>query len=435
MQRVVADCKLRATLRQHMFVRMAAIATLVAAAFGTCELLEIHIPLVPITLVALLLTAISAAVWLRLRRARPVTEAEVFGHILVDVAALTALLYLTGGLANPFAYCYLLFVLYAASVLPQGYGWSLAGICAACFPLLHLYYLPLPLADAAAVHASMDEWARVAGYVLLAGLVVWFALRLGEIRREHRHHVEAAAEEAARERYLLGLATLAAGTAHEMGTPLSTMSVVVGDLRRSAQPPADWKQSIDVLWQQIQQCKHSLSGLARASDLEQIGKALAVPARDFVEGLAERFRLLHPAVALELHCEPQAEALALRMDVTLEQALLSLLNNAAVASPETVGLHLSAADGVIEIEILDRGPGIPQRLRERLGRGPVGSRRGGHGLGLLIANSAIERLGGSVRLLDREGGGTCVLVELPALASSDAGQRGYGNKGARVAAA
>ncbi|HEX9182280.1 MAG TPA: HAMP domain-containing sensor histidine kinase, partial [Burkholderiales bacterium] len=312
-------------------------------------------------------------------------------------------------------------------------GWTLAAVCVMCFSLLQIFYVPLPLPNTPAAHAGLDEMVRWVVYVMLAGLVLWFALRLNELRGSHYRHIEAEAEESARERYLLGLATLAAGTAHEMSTPLSTMSVVVGDLRRSKQPPADWKEHIDLLWQQLQLCRHSLSGLARASDLEQLGKAHVVPARAFVEGLAARFRLLRPEVALGLHYTPDDEALALRVDLTLEQALLSLVNNAADASPEVVELRVGAAGGMLVIDILDRGPGISPQLRERLGRGPVGSRPGGHGLGLLIANSAIERLGGSVQLSDRDGGGTCARVELPLHAAAPAAGRDY--QGASVAAA
>ena len=440
MRETETGCKLRATLRQHLLVRMVVLVSLVALALGTCELLEIHIPLAPVVVIALLMAAVSAAAYVRLRRAERIGEAEIFGHILLDVAALTALLYFTGGVYNPFAYCYLLLVLYGATALPQRFGWALAAASVLCFSLLQVFYVPLPLPDTLAAHAGLDEMARWVVYVMLAGLVLWFALRLNELRRSHYRHIEAEAEERARERYLLGLATLAAGTAHEMGTPLSTMSVVVGDLRRSGQPPADWKEQIDLLWRQLLLCKHSLSGLARASDLAQLGKTHVVPARAFIEGLAKRFHLLRPEVPLSLHYAPDDNALALRVDLSLEQALLSLLNNAAQASPEAVDLRVSAEGAMLEIDILDRGPGISPQLRERLGRGPVGARPGGHGLGLLIANSAIERLGGSVLLRDREGGGTCARVELPLHAAAPAAPaapapgRDY-NKGASVAAA
>ena len=88
-------------------------------------------------------------------------------------------------------------------------------------------------------------------------------------------------------------------------------------------------------------------------------------------------------------------------------------------------LRASAEGEVLTIRILDRGPGIPPWLRERLGKSPVGPRDGGHGLGLMIANSAIGRLGGIVLLLDREGGGTCVQVELPLVAEGAIEQENF----------
>jgi two-component system sensor histidine kinase RegB len=105
----------------------------------------------------------------------------------------------------------------------------------------------------------------------------------------------------------------------------------------------------------------------------------------------------------------------LRTDSTLPQALLSFLNNAADASPHSVELRTGQKHSRLAIQILDRGPGIAPQLRERIGKGPVTTKDPGFGggAGVLIANSAIERFGGTVRIYDRTNGGTCVEIELP----------------------
>ena len=411
----------RVNMRRYAAVRALVLVGLAVIAVSTCEVLEIHIPLLPLLWVIVALSLLNGVYYLRLGKPWPVTHREIFANALIDVAGLTTLLYFTGGALNPLANCYLLLVLYATMVLPRHLSWSLAAICVVCYSALQLLYVPLPLTDPEAAHADLDEWARWVMYVLLAGVLAWFGIRLNDLRRAHIRHLENAAEEGARERYLVGLATLAAGTAHEMGTPLSTMSLVVDDMRRSTKPPPDWKQSVDVLWQQIQICRTSLLDLAYASDLDQLGKVRAEPALEFVQGTVARFRQMRPGVPVTLHYEGNGDA-AIRVDQTLRQALLSLISNASDASPDAVELRVSADDGVLTIRIMDRGPGIPPWLRERLGKGPVGPRDGGHGLGLMIANSAIGRLGGIVLLLDREGGGTCVQVELP-LAAEDAIER------------
>lgn len=411
----VREFMMRDTMRRYAAVRTMVIATVMAVTYLTWALLGIDLPLPVLSTILLLLVLLNGVLYVRAHHPRHFSDSEIFAHVMVDVAALTALLYYTGGALNPFAYCYLLLVLFVATTLPQRYGWMLAGICVACYTALRVHYVPLPLPDSMATHEDLDDLSRWVMYVLLAGLVVWFALRLNDLRRRHERHLQDEALEAARERYLLGLATQAAGTAHEMGTPLSTMRVLVGELRRSRTPPPDWKESIDMLWEQIEICRHALSDLARSTDPSQLAQAHTVPARAYLQALADRFHLLRPQIALRVDLAPWDAEVRIRSDLTLQQSLLSLIGSAADASPASVELRAALSGDALHVDILDRGPGVLERLRGSAGSGASGSPGAEHGLGQLIAHSAIERLGGSVHLLEREGGGACLRVVLPAL--------------------
>jgi two-component system sensor histidine kinase RegB len=408
-------CPARANLLQLAFLRVIAIAGQAATVYITYDFLDIRVPLAPLAGAIVFLALADAATFLRLRHLRLVTEPELFAQILVDVAVLTVLLYFSGGGSNPFASCYLLLVAYGANALPRGFAWGLAAVCIACYAALTRFNVPLPLPASMALEHELIRSAHWVNYSLLAALVAWCGVHLNEVLRQHHRHLEAESEKDARERYLLGLATLAAGTAHEMSTPLSTMSVVVGDLRRGNQPPPDWKRSIDVLWQQLQLCKRSLSDMAHATGVEKFGELESVSAMRFVLNLIDRFRLLRPQVPLKLRGKRMDDAFMLEIDGTLPQAVLSFLNNAADASPHSVELRAGRKNSRLAIQILDRGPGIAPRLRERIGKGPVTTKDPGFGdgAGVLIANSAIERFGGSVRIFDRTNGGTCVEIELP----------------------
>jgi two-component system sensor histidine kinase RegB len=407
----------RANLRQLALLRVIAIAGQAATVYVTYDLLEIRVPLAPLAGAIAFLALVDAATFVRLRHPRPVTEPELFAQILVDVAVLTVLLYFSGGAANPFASVYLLLVVYGANALPRGFSWGLTAVCIACYAALTGFNVPLPLPVSMYVEHELIRSAHWANYSVLAALLAWFGVRLNEVWRQHYRHLEVEAEKDARERYLLGLATLAAGTAHEISTPLSTMSVVVGDLRRDNQPPPDWKRSIDVLWEQINICKRSLSDMIESVDVEQLGRTQPMPASRFLRELVKRFQLLRPHVPVALQLASLEERLALRTDHTLSQALLSLLNNAADASPGSVELRAAQDDLVLVVQILDRGPGIAPQLRERLVRRFVTTKGRGGGVGVFIANGAIERFGGSVRIFDRKNGGTRVRVELPAFVS------------------
>jgi two-component system sensor histidine kinase RegB len=387
--------------------------------------LAVAIPFAPIAWVLAAYALLNAATAQRLHgawprfwsRRRPVTERELAAQLVVDIAALTFALYFTGGGINPFAASYLLLVVYASVALPPRPAWTIAVLCTLSYASLHFFNVPLPLADSARIDRNLNYFAHFNIYVALAALLAGYGLRLSDLRRLHLARAQAEADKDARERYLVGLAALSAGTAHQMSTPLSTMAVVVGDLRESGDtPPADWKQSIDMLWGQIQICKRSLEALAQGADVQRMGKVQRIRATQFARDVAERFRALRPEVQLKLRCAPLDDALMLSSDPTLPQAVLNFLGNAADASPHSVEMRAGLTDELrLAIQVLDRGPGIPDALRERIGRGLVTTKESGHGsgAGVLIGCAAVERFGGTIRISDRQAGGTIVQIELP----------------------
>jgi two-component system sensor histidine kinase RegB len=426
----VMDCeasasRARAHLRRLARIRWLAIGTVGALVYAAHTALEIRIPLVPLVQTLCVYALVNAATTLRLQAAwprfwsrhLPVTEHELGAQLLVDIAVLSSALYFTGGAINPFAACYLLLVLYASVALPPRLAWTVAVISMLAYAGLHLFRIPLPVSDAVSADRTLNYSAHFAIYLALAALVAGYGVRLSEMRRLYLARAQADAQKEARERYLVGLAALSAGTAHQMSTPLSTMAIVVGDLRESGEvPPQDWKQSIDMLWGQIQICRRSLEAMARSADVDRLGKIESVRAEQFVLDVAERFRALHPKVQLKLRCARLEDALTLSSDHTLPQAVLNFLGNAADASPHSVEMRAGLIDELLlAIEVLDRGPGIPAALRERIGKGLLSTKESGrgNGSGVLIACAAVERFGGTIHISDRRGGGTRVQIELP----------------------
>jgi two-component system sensor histidine kinase RegB len=401
----------------RLLVVMRAVAVVAMAAVYLCFdcFLDIRVPLAAVGAILGFYGLVDVAALLRLRDPAPVGEPEMLVQLLVDVAILTALLYLTGGAHNPVALYYLLLVLYSASALPPRLAWVLAGASVVCFVALHFFHVALPLPDSDDVGGQFDSFARMLLYAFIAILIAWFGIRLSALQQGQREQRRADAEKNARERYLVGLAALSAGAAHELSTPLSTISVLVNDLRESDSPPPDWRESIDMLWTQVQLCRRSLSDLAGTAGVESLGQLRSVRASELIAQVAARLRSLRPALQLKLSLQLD-DGLALQSDHTLPQSLMNFLNNAADASPTSVELH-AAQDALnplkLVIEVLDRGPGIAPELRQRLGKDVVTTKAAGHGAGILIAQTAIERLGGSVAISERRSGGTCVRIELP----------------------
>jgi len=389
----VMDCeastrRARAHLRQLARIRWLAIGAVGALVYAAHTALEIRIPLVALVQTLCVYALVNAVTMLRLQAAwprfwsrhLPVTEHELGAQLLVDIAVLSSVLYFTGGAINPFAACYLLLVLYASVALPQRLAWTVAMVCLLSYAGLHLFRVPLPLADAASTDRALNYSAHFAIDLALGALVAGCGVRLSEMRR-------------------------------------STMAIVVGDLREDSDvAPADWKQSIDVLWGQIQICKRSLDAMAHSAVVDRLGNIQCVRAEQFVLDVAERFRALRPAVQLELRYARLDDALTLSSDHTLPQAVLNFLDNAADASPHSVEMRAGLIDELLlAIEVLDRGPGIPPALRERIGNGLVTTKESGrgNGSGVLIACAAVERFGGTIHFSDRRGGRTRVQIELP----------------------
>jgi two-component system sensor histidine kinase RegB len=413
-----------AYLRLLVVMRAAAIVAMATVYLCFDCFLDIHVPLGLVGGILGLYGLVDAATLLRLRKPAAIGQPELLAQLLVDVAILTALLYLTGGSRNPVAFYYLVLVLYSATALPPRLAWPLAGASVVCFVALHFFHVALPLPDSPDV-GQFDSFARMLLYAFIAILIAWFAMRLSALQRVQREQRRADAEKNARERYLVGLAALSAGAAHELSTPLSTISVLVSDLRESESPPPDWRESIEMLWTQVQLCRRSLSDLAGAAGVESLGQLRSVRASELIAQVAARLRSLRPALPLKLGLQLDDD-LALQSDHTLPQALMNFLNNAADASPASVELR-AAQDALnplkLVIEVLDRGPGIAPELRQKLGKDVVTTKTAGHGAGILIAQAAIERLGGSVAISLRRSGGTCVRIELPGLRLSNESRR------------
>ena len=169
---------------------------------------------------------------MRLRRKLPVSSVEFFAQLMVDVFALTALLYFSGGSTNPFISLYLLPLTIAAAALPWAYTWVMAAITISCYTLLLFYYVPLPH-DHEEHNSEFN--LHVSGmwlaFVLSTVLIAWFVVKMGISIRERDKDLASAREQALRNEQLIALGTLAAGAAHELGTPLATMAIVSGELQ------------------------------------------------------------------------------------------------------------------------------------------------------------------------------------------------------------
>ncbi|MGB5082552.1 MAG: hypothetical protein WBO23_17625, partial [Burkholderiales bacterium] len=355
---MIAKVETRNGLRRLARIRAIAAGALAA---GIAYDAGVSVPLVPLAGAVLFLLSTATLAFLRLRHPQPVSEREIFGQLLADAATLTWILYFTGGGAHPLAIGYALLVLYACPMLPSRLVWAFAGVCISGLLALEFFTAPPAAAD-----PTLELLAPRMTFVLLVALAAWFGVRLNDdLRRQQRARASSDAEKEARERYLRGLAELYAETAHEMSTPLTTVALVLEDLRRSETPPPDWKQNIDLLSGEIQICKRALLELSLAANIERVGKPHSVSGKRLLLEVERRFRLQRPTVQFTPSRTRIDDSLALEGDDTLSLALLNLLDSAADASPHSVELRAESSNGALVIHILAGSRATA--ARERIG--------------------------------------------------------------------
>jgi two-component system sensor histidine kinase RegB len=401
----------RLTLLRGLLVVGQVLTTLVAA-----YALEVELPLGALFAVIVLYAIATALTWLRLRWVFPVSEAELFAQLLLDVVVLTMLLYLSGGSTNPFVVLYLLPLALTAAALPGRYTWAMAGVTAACYSLLFVFYRALP--DVHPGHGEVFTLHVVGmwlGFVLSAALIAFFAVRMAETLRERDRLRAAMREQELKHERVLALGTLAAGAAHELGTPLSTVAVLTRELEGELAGSTDVLNKLSVVRAQVQRCKEILATLSASAGAERAegGEARAVD--EFLHDLVARLTAQRPGVQVQTNFSGPLPAPRIVADQTLIQAILNVLNNAADVSPAEIEVEGRWAEDALELAVYDRGPGLPPAVEQLAGKEPVSTKEPeqGMGLGLFLASTTLQRFGGSIHLYDREGGGACAQIVLP----------------------
>lgn len=379
-------------------------------AFATLWL-EVHLPVEPVLGVMGLLAAFNAWTWWRMQKPQPVRDVGLFFQLFVDIVALSALLYLTGGATNPFVSLYLPALAVAAAILPWRYALTLALVSLGAYSAMMSNYVPLHVMDheMAMNYHLVGMWIN---FTLSAGLITWFVGRRSRLLREKDALLGLAREQHLKNEQMIALGTQAASTAHEMGTPLSTIALIAGDLRHDcARDPALARYGDDIatIESQIALCKASLDRMGVAASRDT-----PVVAVEWLAEFMEKWRVRCPDTRLKLSAE--ANDAQIRNAHDLGQILLILLDNAAKASSTTdsrVCVDLSIQEHLATIHVEDQGPGIAPELLKRLGSEQVASASGGQGIGLTLAFATARQIGARIVLSSKQGAGTTATVTMP----------------------
>ncbi len=399
-------------LRRLFGLRWAMLALMALLVMLVPGLLDIGLPqvvMLAIIAIGALLNALGH--WYAGRR-QSATANELCSQLIIDITTLSALIFFSGGATNPLVSLLLPPVAIAALALPRRQVMLIGVIAVAAYSVLMLFYLPLPIADAtrATQLHLIGMWLTFTVSALLIG---WIILRMSQLIRQRDAALAASREQALRDERVTAMGTLAAGAAHELGTPLATMALVAGELAQDARLPAEVRDDIDLLRRQIAACKEIISGLSRRAGAERLENTSLQPVDRWLDELRQKWHALRPQPGSRLVIGSDGPAPLIVADPRLEQALLNLLNNAANACPQPLLIRLAWSSSRIDIDIHDSGPGFPPEVLAICGRHKLPAHEGGCGVGLMLTCSAINQLGGTLHLSNPETGGALARIQLP----------------------
>lgn len=395
--------------------------------------------------ITLLMSVATVATFWRMSLAWPVTDPEFFAQLLLDVIGLGALLYYSGGATNPFISYLLVPLSIAAAILPSAYTISLALINIGIYSALLFFYIPLTIflpdinSKEIQAHIAMGHFpapgaptlnAHIFGmwcnFAISSALITYVVARMAATVREQQAELNRRRENALHNEQLLAVATLAAGTAHELGTPLSTMMVLLDDMHSDNYANADdlntdqlntdqLNADIALLKQQVLTCRSTLKNLVSTAESLQHAEPHIYAFDVALKLLLERWQIMRPHADYQLHTQQTAPCPAIAFDETLQQAIINLLDNAADTNSGPLAIRATWDHEFISLLIRDHGPGLPLDIIDQLGKAFVTTKGKGLGLGLFLSHATIERSGGDIRLYNHPDGGTEAVLRLPVI--------------------
>lgn len=414
MQRV--EPAARINLRWIARLRWGAVAGQVITIAVAARFVRSPLPQREMLLVCAVLALANVALHLWLARGGRPTDRAAALHLLVDIGALTALLALSGGRDNPFAVLYLVHITIGAVILPA--RWSALVALASVLAFSALQILPAHGLDLTGDSASLLLRGRFIAFVVAAAFISTFSLRMSEALRRRGEELDRARSDAEAAERLAALGTLAAGTAHELNTPLGTIAILAGEL--AAQLEGDRRTEAEEVRRQVRRCKEIISAMLAprgGADLEEakefeLAPVLAAAVRRWQEG--------RPGPQPALAIDPSVLRARARLPVrAFEQAVANLLDNAAEATEgrqaREVRVTLTRSRDELKLSVADNGVGVPEPLLRRIGEPFFTTKEPGRGvgLGLYLARHVVERQGGELEVESTEGRGTRVTLIVP----------------------
>jgi two-component system, sensor histidine kinase RegB len=379
--------------------------------------LSFSLPIVPAFLLIGASVVLNLIVMAQPRRPTRLDDRTTVAFLAFDIVQLSALLYLTGGLQNPFAVLMLAPVTVAATMLSRREVAIVAGLAILCLSVLALTYHPLP-------GPGDSEWVMPEIYLLGSWIALTLACLFSSIyvflvEREARRMSDAlTATQMAliREQKMSALGALAAAAAHELGSPLSTIRVIAKELAGEVPPDSEFAEDINLLLSESDRCRHILAELSRRPEPSSENPFDRMELPTIIQEVARPY--LPPTVRLDIEIDSSATSTTPTtfFGPEIQHGLGNILQNAAQFASQRIIVRLRWDEHRVEVTIHDDGPGYPPQVIDQIGEPYVSGRvkRGESlGLGIFIAQTLLENTGAELQFGNHPRGGARVHISWP----------------------
>jgi two-component system, sensor histidine kinase RegB len=405
-------------LQSLVYIRWLAILGQTFAVFLVHVILGYELAIIPAILLISASALVNVLVTLSYKPTARLSDRGAILYLFYDALQLTGLLYLTGGLTNPFSLLFLVPVTISATNLSLKGTLFLVATTVACASFLALFHEPLPLPGEHLVFSGLYVlaiWsALVIGTLFLAG----YAWRISSDGRRMTEALTVARFALAKEQQLSAVGGIAAAAAHELGTPLNTILLVSEELAQEFPKGSEHAEDTQLLYDQARKCAEVLKQLSTKPDTQRFLQSDAhhnyLPLQSLMALVREK--QLDKGKAIEIQTEGDLSSQPkLFATPELLYGLGNIISNAAEFAHEQVTVTLSWTPNIVTAIITDDGPGFSDEILDRLGEPYTSSRagQGGMGLGVFISEMLIRHTGGNITFGNAEKGGARVIIEWP----------------------
>ena len=383
-----------------------------------------------------------------------ISEQQVFLQLLFDVFFISLYVYSTGGATNPFVTYLLVPISIASATLTQRYSLAITSITILLYTLLLFFYQPFafydqqqPTSISSSSQAPIGEHSHHGAmpshnlsnepninsaldphyvgmwinFLISALLITWFIIHMAKAIRRQEQAINQQHEQQIYDEQILSVATIAAGTAHELGTPINSLALLIDEFTNSGKPfNTQQLDDLHLMQAQIEQCRKSLRKLVGTAQQTQAGQSEVISCMQLINDCLNEWQPLRPEVNIEKLYLKQITQVNVFCDHSIAQAIINLLNNGANVSPKYVSIDFQYTADTVKFIISDQGKGVPASILEQYGHQPInnGQQKNSLGLGLFVSHASIRRHHGRLLLRNRYDSqhmkiGAEAIIELP----------------------